>query len=76
MVVNASQIDEGLITARVRTWNLLYAARGLAPAPPFGEARVVELATVWEWHGAAWGGPVPEGEYGSGESPPRVQKSH
>src|SRR5262245_19066447 len=46
-VVDASQIDAGVITARVRTWNLLYAARGLAPVPPFGEARAVEIRELW-----------------------------
>src|SRR5262249_39139551 len=38
-VVDASRLDAGLIVARMRTWNVLYAARGLAPAPPFGDAR-------------------------------------
>jgi hypothetical protein len=59
-VIDASQIDAGVITARVRTWNVLYAARGLAPVPPFAEARAVEFRHLWAWSGAPWGGTVPE----------------
>src|SRR5262245_7198301 len=46
-VVDASQIEAGVITARVRTWNVLYAARGLDAVPPFGEARAVEIRELW-----------------------------
>jgi hypothetical protein len=60
LVVDAPRLDAGVIAARVRTWNVLYAARGLAPAAPFGEVQVVELAELWAWFGAAWGGPVPQ----------------
>jgi hypothetical protein len=59
-VVDASQIDAGIILARVRTWNVLYAATGLAPTPPFGDVRTVAIQDLWVWSGAAWGGPVPE----------------
>src|SRR5438046_2919210 len=54
LVVDASRIDAGVVAARVRTWNVLYAARGLAPVVPFGEVQVVELAGLWAWSGAAW----------------------
>lgn len=72
LVVDASRIDAGVIVARVRTWNVLYAVQGLASAPPFGDAQVVDLAGVWEWSGAQWGGPVPE----PAGSPEVVEPSH
>jgi hypothetical protein len=48
-----------MITARTRTWNVLYAAKGLVPEPPFGEASRVKIKDLWEWTGERWGGPVP-----------------
>jgi hypothetical protein len=59
-VLDAAQIDGGIITARVRTWNVLYAAKGLAPVPAFGDVRTVEIRDLWVWSGTPWGGPVPE----------------
>jgi hypothetical protein len=59
-VVDAAQIDAGIIRARVRTWNVLYAVKGLAPVPAFGDVRTVEIRNLWVWSGAPWGGPVPE----------------
>lgn len=58
-VVDASQIDGGIIQARIRTWNVLYATNGLAPIPDFGDVETVEIRGLWEWSGAPWGGPVP-----------------
>lgn len=37
-VVDDSRVDAGIILARVRTWNVLYATKKLFPAPPFGDA--------------------------------------
>ena len=59
-IVDASQIDTGLISARIRTWNVLYAAKGLEAEPPFGEVRTIEIKDLWVWTGELWGGPVPE----------------
>ena len=59
-VVEASQIDMGVISARMRTWNVLYAAKGLAPQPPFGAVQEVAIKDLWMWSGASWGGPVPD----------------
>lgn len=59
LVVDASQIDARTITARVRTWNVLYSIKGLASVPPFGEVQSVQLRELWAWTGAPWGGPVP-----------------
>ena len=59
-VVDASEIDAGRLTVRVRTWNVLYAIKGLAPEPPFGEVRTETVGELWAWSGEPWGGPVPE----------------
>ena len=53
------EVDEGYVTAKLRTWNVLYAIRGLQPKPDFSEPKRLELARLWEWKGARWGGPVP-----------------
>ena len=66
-VLDASRIDAGVITARTRTWNVLYAIKGLAPEPPFGEVRTVEIRELWKWSGAPWGGPVPDSTDGTAE---------
>ncbi|HVV99083.1 MAG TPA: hypothetical protein VHB77_02015, partial [Planctomycetaceae bacterium] len=67
-VVDVSRIESGVISARIRTWNLLYAARKLVPQPPFGEVREVEIRNLWQWTGETWGGPVPD----SSKEPPYV----
>lgn len=59
LVVDASQLDVGTITARVRTWNVLYSVKRLASVPPFGEVQTIQLRELWAWTGAPWGGPVP-----------------
>jgi hypothetical protein len=59
-VVDASEVDAGYITAKVRTWNALYAVRGLAQKPELSEPRRLEIRTLWAWTGESWGGPVPE----------------
>ena len=58
-VVEASELDRGVITARICTWNVLYAVKGLVPEPAFSEPRQIELEHLWQWSGAPWGGPVP-----------------
>ena len=61
-VVDASRIDAGLVTVRTRTWNVLYAAKGLSPEPPFGKTLTVEVGNLWAWSGEPWGGPVPSAD--------------
>ena len=58
-VVDTSVIESGVISARTRTWNVLYAAKGIAPEPGFGDVRQVEIKELWKWSGRPWGGPVP-----------------
>jgi len=59
-IIDASQIEGGVVFARVRTWNVLYAVKGLAPEPPFGAIRKIEIKDLWTWTGEPWGGAVPE----------------
>jgi hypothetical protein len=59
-VLDASRIEAGVITARTRTWNVLYAIRGIESEPAFGEATEIAIKELWSWKGAPWGGPVPD----------------
>jgi hypothetical protein len=61
-VVDASELDSGLLTVRTRTWNVLYESKGLSPLPPFGASRTVAIAHLWDWTGEPWGGAVPEAD--------------
>lgn len=60
LVVSAARVEEGVITARIRTTNLLYVARGLAPQPEFEPPREVAIEELWKWSGQNWGG-LPDG---------------
>jgi len=59
-VVDTSVIDSGVISARIRTWNVLYAIRGIGPEPALGEVKTIAIKELWKWSGARWGGPVPD----------------
>ncbi|MHC4401362.1 MAG: hypothetical protein ACYTG0_16945 [Planctomycetota bacterium] len=61
-VVDASEVDNGFITVASRTWNVLYATKGMTPKPEFGEPHRVAIPELWQWKGPSWGGPVSEGE--------------
>ena len=58
-VIDAARAGNGVLVVRTRTWNVLYAHRGLAPQPPLGEVRTVQIKDLWKWPGEPWGGPVP-----------------
>jgi len=57
-VVDATEVNEGYITAKSRTWNVLYSTKGIAPIPEFGEPKRIEIDRIWHWDGPAWGGQV------------------
>lgn len=59
-IVDASELAEGYVSARIRTWNVLYAVNGIAAMPEFEAARRVAIADLWNWTGQPWGGPVPK----------------
>jgi len=58
-IVDASEVDQGFVNARVRTWNVLYASNGIAPVPNFGDPERIRIKNMWDWQGPTWGGPVP-----------------
>ena len=60
VIVSASRIDEGIITSRVRTMNVLYLSHGLIPPPEFEPAREMQISEIWKWTGKSWGG-LPDG---------------
>ena len=59
-VTDACRIDEGFITARVRTLNVLYQMHGLVPESEFELPREIAIADLWRWTGQSWGG-LPDG---------------
>ena len=59
-IVSADEIQEGLITAKIRTTNLLYRANGLVKEVPFGPPERVSIDELWTWSGQPWGG-LPDG---------------
>jgi hypothetical protein len=56
LIVSAARIDEGIITGRVRTTNVLYASRGLVSQAEFEPARELHIDQMWHWTGQSWGG--------------------
>ena len=59
-IVSAARIDEGFITARIRTSNVLYVSKGLTAKSEFEPAREMRLDEIWKWTGKSWGG-LPDG---------------
>ncbi len=60
IVVSAARVDEGIITGRVRTFNLLYHSRGLVHEPEFESPTELRIEDMWRWTGQSWGG-LPDG---------------
>jgi hypothetical protein len=60
LVVSVARIDEGIISARVRTTNVLYLAKGLVLQPEFGPVTELHFDEMWHWTGQNWGG-LPDG---------------
>jgi hypothetical protein len=59
-IVDASEIEEGVISVRTRTWNVLYSIRHIKAKPEFGDTRKIAIKDLWTWSGERWGGPVPD----------------
>src|ERR1043166_10276774 len=49
LVVSTERLDDGFITCRIRTTNVLYLARGLAPPPEFEPAKELHIGEMWNW---------------------------
>jgi hypothetical protein len=60
LVVSVAELEEGVITARVKTTNLLYVAKGLVEKTSLGPPERIPLNRLWDWSGASWGG-LPDG---------------
>jgi hypothetical protein len=60
LIVSTARLDEGMITGRVRTTNVLYASRGLVPESEFGPLQELRIGHMWHWTGQPWGG-LPDG---------------
>lgn len=60
LILSAAKVEEGIITGRVRTTNLLYVSCGLVPEPEFEPARELRINDMWHWTGKSWGG-LPDG---------------
>lgn len=60
LIVSAARIDEGIITGRVRTGNVLYISKGLVSQPEFEPVRELHVKEMWKWPGQGWGG-LPDG---------------
>jgi hypothetical protein len=56
LVVSAARIEDGVITARVRTTNALYVHGGLTPEPEFEPPQELRIEEMWDWTGQSWGG--------------------
>ena len=55
-VLSIADIDNGIITGQVRTNNVLYISKGLAEQVDFGTTMSLDIKSMWEWSGKAWGG--------------------
>jgi hypothetical protein len=60
IIVSAARVDEGIITGRVRTTNMLYQFLDVLPQPEFEPERELRINELWHWTGKRWGG-LPDG---------------
>src|SRR5688572_24007931 len=60
LIVSVARLDEGIITGRVRTTNVLYLSHGLAREPEFGPPTELRIERMWDWAGQSWDG-LPDG---------------
>ncbi len=56
LVVSTVKLNEGIITGRVRTLNVLYLSKGLVPEAEFGPECELRINEMWRWTGKSWGG--------------------
>ncbi|MEP6757017.1 MAG: hypothetical protein ABJA67_16040 [Chthonomonadales bacterium] len=60
IIESTVRVDEGIITGRVRTMNVLYLIRGYVQEPEFGPPQELLIEKMWDWTGQSWGG-LPDG---------------
>jgi hypothetical protein len=60
LVVSVARIDEGVITGRARTTNVLYLSKDHVLPPEFAPETEFRIDEMWHWTGQSWGG-LPDG---------------
>jgi hypothetical protein len=50
-IVDASEVDEGYLTVRWRTWNVLHVSKGIGVMPELSRPIRVETDRIWDWSG-------------------------
>ncbi|MDY3551228.1 hypothetical protein R5W24_000303 [Gemmata sp. JC717] len=53
LIVSAARLEDGVLTGRVRTTNVLYLSHGLIPEPEFEPAKELRIDEMWNWTGKA-----------------------
>lgn len=56
MILSAHDIEDGFITARIRTTNVMYLSRGAVSSLAFEPPQQIALDQLWVWSGQPWGG--------------------
>ncbi|QDT51301.1 hypothetical protein Pan258_53900 [Symmachiella dynata] len=56
MILSAHDIDDGFVTARIRTTNVMYLSRGVVSSHAFGPPQRIAIDQLWVWSGQPWGG--------------------
>lgn len=59
-IVDVRRLDEGFITAQIRTTNVLYRTAGLVPEAEFEPPIETPIVNLWRWTGQSCGG-LPDG---------------
>lgn len=60
LIISAARVGDGIVTAQVRTSNVLYVSRGLVAPPEFDAPKELRIDALWHWTGQSWGG-LPDG---------------
>jgi hypothetical protein len=71
-IVSSRRIDEGVVTARVRTTKILNFSRGVATKVAFEPARELCVEQMWDWPGESWDG-LPDGTSIVDHLPPKKE---
>ncbi|WP_442511512.1 hypothetical protein SH528x_003193 [Novipirellula sp. SH528] len=56
LIVSNDEIDDGFVTVRMRTNNILYLHNRLTKEMDFGSPERIAIEDMWHWSGKSWGG--------------------
>ena len=59
-VESIDKLNDGVLTVRVRTNNVLYTSNGMVERCDYGEPEEMAVTNLWKWSGQSWGG-LPDG---------------